>query len=504
MRERSSLILSETYPTRLEAFDLLVSAASARGGDPQALRQVAGRLDEVSARLADTKVSVVYAAFADLVRIAALLVDWRRSVLEAEPDADRFKRSAAARLALWRTENETRQETTELAVSMMGLSESLSIAEVGPLCLSLAKLPLPIGLYGDITQRPSSASRPREDLGREQPPELAVAFLSFTVDGEPADQIQFLSPYEMHDLEIEVKVSRWPEDIAELHLSPVSIEVTGAYEFPSFQLARPVGDPPFRIRQRGRAIIKAAQALRAQPFEFRYAAEFWPKETEQPVSIVGHRTLLIESVDFRRSPLTGYENMDRRLLDIRNNLRRLPAMSQADLESAMALAVLLAGLAARTAQDGLFSQPITEAEFQVQIRDELRRRPEIAAGLEEHPHAGGGVTDLSFRRVRLELKVEPARRLELTDCMQFVEQTASYAVGSAKPLALLCVLDASTKSQAKFAAEDGVGILRAKSGLPVVTILIQGGGIEPSKLSRRRATMQRAARRGLRRSTSKQ
>jgi hypothetical protein len=488
MRQRSALILSDTYAGRLEAFDLLAAAGGARGGDAQALRQVAGTLDGASARFADAKVGVAFAAFADLVRITALFVDWRYGVLEAQSDAQRFKRGALERLALWRSEYETRRETADLAVAMQGVGEGLSIAEVGPLCQRLARLPLPIGVYGDVKKLPAVGpfAQRQQDREREPPPELSVAFVSFTVDGEPADQVHFLTPHEMHDLEIEVRVSRWPEGMAELRLSPVSIEVAGTYEFPDFRFARPGGDPPFVMRQRGRATIKAAQALRAQPFEFRYAAEFWPKESEQPVSVVGHRTLRIESVDFRRSPLTGYPAIDHRILEIRNNLRRLPAMPQSDLESAMTLAVALAGLAARAVQDDLFSQAISEAEFQRHVRDELRRRPNIGTELEEHPHAGGGETDLSLRGMRLELKVERARRLELADCQPFVEQAAAYAVGSAKRLGLLCVLDASPKDQAPFSAEDGIGVLHAKSGLPTVTVLIQGGLSSPSTLSRRR------------------
>lgn len=491
MRERGALILSDTYAGRLEAFNLLAAAASARGGDAQALRRSAGTLDGMSARFADAKIGVAFAAFADLVRIASLFVDWRHGVLEAESDSERFKRGALERLALWRLEYESRPETADLAVAVRGVREGTAVAEVGQLCLRLAKLPLPIGVYGDVRKRlvvePFAQGQP--DREREPPPELSVAFLSFTVDGEPADQIHFLTPHEMHDLEIEVRVSRWPEGMAELRLSPVSIEVAGAYEFPDFRLTRPGGDSPFVMRQRGRATIKAAQALRAQPFEFRYAAEFWPKESEQPLSVVGHRTLRIESVDFRRSPLTGYPAMDHRLLEVRNTLRRLPAMPQGDLESAMTLAVALAGLAARAVQDDLFSQPISEAEFQRQVRGELRRRSEIGAELEEHPHVGGGETDLSLRGVRLELKVEPKRRQQLADCQPFVEQAAAYVVGSAKRLGLLCVLDVSPKDQAPFPAEEGVGVLLAKSGLPIVTILIQGGLASPSMMSRRRTAL---------------
>lgn len=488
MRERSAPILSETYADRLKAYDLLISAAGTQGGDPQGLRQVAGKLDGASANFADIKIGVAYAAFADLVRIAAFLVDWRRAVLEAESDPDRFKRSAIERLRLWRSDYQSRAETAYLAAAAQNVDENLAINAVGTFCFGLAGLPLPIGIYNNLQKRriSSTFAHLQTKESNQPPPELNVAFLRFTVDGQSADQIHFLVPYETHDLEIEVKVSRWPAGMAELHLSPVSIEAAGSYEFPKFIFARPSDDPPFELRQRGRAVIKSPQAIRAKPFEFRYAAEFWPKESEQPVSVVGHRTLRIESVDIKRSPLTGYPPMDQRLLEVRNGMRRLPAISQDDIESSMNIALVLAGLAARSTKNNLFPQTMNEVEFQTFIRDELQRQPTIAAELEEHPHAGGGETDLSFRGVRLELKVEQKRRLDLADCQVFVEQTAAYAVGSSKRLGLLCVLDTSPKDQAPFPAEDGIGVLQAKSGLPIITILIQGNLTRPSTLSRRR------------------
>jgi hypothetical protein len=370
----------------LEAFGLLAAAAEPRGGDAQALRQAAGTLDGASARFGDPKVAVAFAAFADLVRISAMLVDWRHGVLEAESDPDRFKRSALARLALWRSEHEVRAEASDLAAVATNMDEGVTIAEVGPFCLALARLPLPIGIYGDAETQPAAGplSMCKQDSDRDVLPSLNVAFLSFTVDGESADQIHFLTPYETHDLEIEVRVSRWPDGVAELHLSPATIEAAGSYDFPAFRLVRPAGDPPFVMRQRGRARIIAAQALRAMPFEFRYAPEFWPKESEQPMSVVGHRTLRIESVDLRNSPLTGYPAMDSRLLETRNSLRRTPAMPQHDLQSAMTLAVVLAGLAARAVQDDLFPVSPSEAEFQKHVRDDVSR-PEYAVELATDP-----------------------------------------------------------------------------------------------------------------------
>jgi hypothetical protein len=487
VRSQSVLILSETYERRLAAAETLTAAAGARGGDAAALRAAASDLDGVAARASDRPVAATFSAFADLVRVAAMLVDWRRAVLDAEPEPDRFKRSALERLALWRSEQADRPEAQPLAAAVARVDDSLGLAEVGPLCERLAGLPLPLSVYGD---RPTPTAY-RERFGwaaadrPPSPPELNVAFLSFTVDGAPADQLSSLTPHETHDLEIEVRVSRWPEEAAELRLTPVSIEAASAYDLSPFAFAKPPGEPPYVLRQRGRATIRAAQALRAQPFEFQYAAEFWPLGSEQPVSVVGHRTLRIESIDVVRSPITGFTGVDRRLLDLRNALRAVSPMPQSDLEAATTLATPLAGVAARAVADGLFPDLIDEPGFQIWVRDELRRRPEIGEQLEEHPHAGGGITDLSLRRIRLELKVVQDRPVTLTDCQPFVEQAAAYAVGSGKRLAVLCVLDVAPKTAAPFPAEDGLGVLVASFGVQVLTILIQGRLARPSDLSRR-------------------
>jgi hypothetical protein len=487
VRENSTLIHSEVFAGRLDAREALIAASGNQDGDAQELRRAGSDLDHTSARFVDSRIGLIFAAYADLVRVAAFLVEWRRSILEAEVDSNRFKRSALERLTIWRSEHATRSENNELACITATVTDQISIAEVGPFCVRIAQTPLPLGLFGDV-KRGVVLERPFDERHVEDkaPPELNVAFLSFTVDGEPADQLQFVTPSEMHDLEIEVRVSRWPLNAMELRLSPVSIEVAGAYDFPEFKFERPSGAaPPFVLRKRGRAIIHSAQALRALPFEFRYAAEFSPKAVEQPVSVVGHRTLRIESVDFQHSSLTGYPAVDRRLLELRNELRRMPAIPRQDMDSAMLLLVPLGALAARAVQDDLFPATISETEFQRIVRDELRRSPAIGGELEEHPHAAGGETDLSLRGLRLELKVEPARRLVLSDCQQFVEQAAAYAVGSGKRLGMLCVLDVSPKNRAALPAEEGVGLLHSESGVPIVTILVQGGLARPSDLSRR-------------------
>lgn len=65
--------------------------------------------------------------------------------------------------------------------------------------------------------------------GRDTSTELSVAFVKFQLDGQPAANIHHLVPRELHDMEIEVRVSRWPEGATHLVLTPISAEPKSTY-----------------------------------------------------------------------------------------------------------------------------------------------------------------------------------------------------------------------------------------------------------------------------------
>jgi hypothetical protein len=159
----------------------------------------------------------------------------------------------------------------------------------------------------------------------------------------------------------------------------------------------------------------------------------------------------IESVDLKVNSLTGYPGVHPKIIEIRDVLRSRFNVPPADLGSALKLAAALGTYMGRVLQDDEITGVLMEKEFQALMRPELRRRPEIGPALSEHPRAAGGITDLSLHGVPLELKVEPAKRLTLADCNQFVGQTTSYAHGSGKRVGVLCVLDCSPKTHAPAA-----------------------------------------------------
>lgn len=482
---RHGVILSEAFSARIQAIEALRAATEARVNNAQPIRNAADDLDAASISCDYSVAASSYGALAGLLRITAMLVEWRGAILEAALDADRFLRSAKAQYKLWLEEYQAAEIQQGLLESSAVIESLAELEQVGNVCHSIASIPLPIPFFA-AEVRPSWLPKCDQQEEKEPPVELKVAFLQFKINGEPAKQVHFLTPQMAHDLEIEVRVSRWPDNATTLDLRPVTVEKPDTYDFPNFQFVRPSGDGPFVMRQRGRAILKFPHSIQASPFEFKYAAEFSPRASEQPVAVVGHRTLRIEGIDLQRSPITGYQAMDRKLIELRDILRENRLIAETDLKPSLVLMAALGSLACRALHGDLYPGIRDEPQFQQDIREELRKIPEIASELEEHPHASGGITDLSFRGVRIELKVEQQKLLALDDCNRFLGQTASYVIATGKRIGILCVLDCSPKSVA-LPAEENWGILKhnTRDGeVSVVTLIIQGNLPTPSSLSR--------------------
>ncbi|WP_066269888.1 hypothetical protein [Hydrogenophaga palleronii] len=478
---RQNLVQPDVFSSRLNAVEALLRFPAVTGTND--LNALAGELDSTSASLANPTTAVAYAAFAGLVRIAATLVQWHGAVLTALPDADRFLRSAKARHQLWLKEYEAQVAAARLVQASRTLPDVSSPDDAVKFLNGVGATPLPLGM---LVQDLSFARIHGPNLDERPTPEplaLTVAFLKFQVDSVDVQHIHQLTPGEVHDLELEVRVSRWPEEHSELQLTPVSVEPASTYDFPSFNFSRPDGEPPYILHQRARAILKASQGLHARPFEFKYAAEFLPPKSEQPVAIVGHRTLLIDGTDPSRS-ICGYPAMDSRLIEFRETLRKAPGMAQSELLDLLKVLAALFNLAGSAVQDALFPEKRSEAQFQLDVRAALRRSPSIGIELDEHANAAGGITDLSFRGIPIELKVESSALFALEDGRRFAFQVASYAVAKGKKTAVLCVLDCSGKNGPPRDPAQLVGILSLENGVQVCVLVIQGNLQKPSALSR--------------------
>jgi hypothetical protein len=476
-------IHDQVFPVRSRAIRVLRGA----GADATAFQALANEAQELGNRFGRAPAAKWWHAFGAALEIVRLLIEWEKASLDAGIDADRFLRAARLRLKQLREAEPDDPFIKQVIDALAAIEADVDLAAIRSLRSKLAAIPLPVAIYTDpLPQVPDWAAE-REQSQKEKAPDLTVAFVEFRIDGVAAERIQALRPRENHDLDIAVRASRWPEAATALVLRPLSIEPPTSFDLPTFRFERPSGDSPYFFQQRGRMILHAPQNLRARPFEFIYTAEFEPTSTERPVSIAGQRTLRLDGAAADQQLVTGYPGLDRKLLSLRESLRLEPLVPERDLDDLLTVLIPLANLMGQAAQDNLFPTAISEAEFQNSVREWLRRTPRIGAELEEQPHVAGGRADLSFRGIRIELKSEPAKRLLPDDCRYYAGQPASYAVGTNRRVAILCVLDCSPKTSVAFPVEDGLFVYPLDTGtspIYIATLFIQGNLPKPSSHSR--------------------
>lgn len=480
-----SAILEQVFPVRSNA--VLALRAPASTSDAETFEALAAEASQVARTYGRAPAAKRWEAFSCALEIVRRLVEWEHASITAAIDADRFLRAARLRLKQFREQAAPDQFVDQIVQALSAIEGEIAFSGILPLRQSIAAIPMPVAVFADpVPQRPDWAYE-RQQPSKEKLPDLTVAFIEFKINGVMAERIQSLRPREKHDLDIAVRVSRWPDGATALVLSPLSLDPTSTFDLPTFRFTRQPGDPPHFFQQRGRMILHSSQSLKARLSEFHYAAEFEPVSIEKPVSIAGQRTLRLDGSGSDRQPITGYRDIDTKLIWLRDQLRLEPLIPEEDLEQLLIVLVPLANLMGQAVQDKKFPAAISEAEFQKEVREWLRQKPEIGSVLEEQAFSTGGRTDLSFRGVRIELKSEPARRLLPDDCKRYMSQAASYAIGTNRRVAVLCVLDCSPKKDGPFPMEDGLFVFPVDTGtspVHIACILIQGNLPKPSDLSR--------------------
>jgi hypothetical protein len=472
-------ILEAVFPSRIRA----VRALLARPGS-EAAKDLADAASDVRASLArvhDEAAQADWQGLAEALDIAAKLRSWHQAVRAGEADADRFLKAARLQLSEWLTADAGYSQ--QLKSKLAGIDGEFGASDVIAMLESLARVPFPVGIF---TEEEPRSPRWQPD-GTQAKAELAIAFLEFRINGQEAAAIHRLAANTLHDLELTLRVSRWPEEAERLVLKPVSVEPEDLWELPEFNFTRPSGGAPFTLEAHGRLAIRIPMALGARPLEFLYAAEFAPVGAEQPVAVAGQRSLRLDSSDASNHLVTGYPSLDEKLVELRDALRAEPRVPERETGIALRLAKPLANLVGQAVQDNIFSKSIDEATLERRVIEHLRRHPEIGVELEVQAHSGGGRTDLSLQQIRIELKVKNESRVTKEDLNRFALQAAAYAVSSDKTIAILCVLDGSEKTGPPIPMAEAVQVIPVQPGdrpIYVIAFLLQGNLARPSALSR--------------------
>lgn len=490
--DRSRADFHSIFRCRVEATRSLLAVHDAAPGAPlngfaERLAATATDLKAAATTLGPGLAGSRYESFGVLTGALGQLIRWGDAIREADPHAERFRR-AARQLAkdVLRKESEGEQPLAVAAVKIRDLDEPEDVSVAAGTLLAVS-LPLPIFVE----------HRPTEVVGlnsTESELSLVVAFLAFTLDGHPLGTPTTVEPGVLHDLEVELRLSAWPDGASELVLDVLTVEDESVYQVPRFTFSQPGGAGPYHLRAKGRLRLNVPQTLRSRPLEFAYRAQFLPMKPEMRVLVEGQRHLVLRSFDPEQHAITGYRVVDRRLVEIMGELRHQVGIPDREMDDFILAFSALGRLAGESLQDNLFPGIRSESDFQSEIRTRLRMHPRIGSQLEEHPRAAGGITDLSFCSIRIELKVECGQVVTEEVARRFIGQTAQYVAGSDRRLGILCILDCTPKQAAPGSAGNDIFLVAVPPpqgrGLPLLvgTIIVRGNLSLPSQLSRGRGT----------------
>jgi len=459
-------LLSAIDGTPTAAEDLLATAA-----DLRALAERGFTLETTTRE---------YALFGGFLECAARLASWTASVRSCEQDADRFLRGAKVNLrdtiSAYPLEPNESWEACKVLIE-----QTADVDDATGVYHALLSIPLPIAYALEPKTRYGGTSREK----KSDPEKVVIAFTAFSVNGAPFSKDQLVNLNIGYDLEVELGLSSWPEGETELRLEPLSVEPADSYELPTFSFAKPPSKEPVSLKATQRMVLKRANSFLARPLEFTYRAKF---TSLREITTEGQRHLSVRCFDPQKDPVSGYEQVDHKLVKVRDAARRLVGINDNDLNNLLILMGAVGNIAGQSMQDNIFKGAWTEDDFQVEMRQLLRSYPTIGSEIEEHPHVSGGVTDLSFRHTRLELKFIDHHYVTRDDLLLHLPQTVQYIAGSDRRFGVLCILDASPKQGAPGSVGDDVSYEASLGpsgrGLQIIvgTIIVRGNLSRPSTL----------------------
>lgn len=480
-------IFHQAFSSRVELSQALSDSLKPPKDNLESLKAAHSKLKSTLLEVGEGDVEDQYRAYLTATDIFISLAEWKHAIRNAETDARRFVEAAKMKASEIDTSSGFAAEG-RLRSFLSSVEDLKGVEGLNELHQNLVTWNLPLLLFANRPdQHGLRAPLSEHAQGEAEKPETTVAFLKFDINGEPAKQWNYLSPGTSYDLTIEVRVSNWPENANRLTLTPVTLDDRERDWLPTFFFEKPKGDGPFKLKDTGRAVLEIANSFGARPYEFLYAAEFDDLSSSKDIAVIGHRRLLLEGTDINSNPHTGFGTVDRHLLTIRDRLRGFPGILPQEIANAMIILGGLGKIAKVASTNASFEAGTSEKVFQERVSELLQNQSEIGEDLASHSETAGGITDLTFRGIPIELKVENSKVIFPNECTKFFNQTAAYAIGNGKRIGILCVLEASRKKSPVGVIEDDIEVFlhdTGKSSTLIVVVIVRGGFPKPSSYSR--------------------
>ncbi|TWU58983.1 hypothetical protein Poly51_17640 [Rubripirellula tenax] len=340
--------------------------------------------------------------------------------------------------------------TASLTHAKSRLQASIDIDEDDLVELLLA-LPLPT-VYS-ATKNPqsfeSTSGESKSAAPATTPLLRVIAFLDKAAVASP----QIIKPQVMYSVVFRVRGRAWPDNAVRLRIDLLTT-VPGS----EFAVSEFLADPPevtegqaLNAELQGQLKFNSSQSSLMEDLVFRVRAAFVTIDGElRETSVIGHDELRLRVVDAAMNPLmTGNRSLDQHISELVTRLVTEHPSVQDELSNLLVVLQGLTRLLAAYAQEAIYKgrQDVRESEFQTQVLRDLRMQPEMGQEVHEATDQAGGETDIKFRDVTVELKVEKKNGDRNHLKKKYTKQPVQYAGVEAKQTSVLLVLDLTEKVQ---------------------------------------------------------
>lgn len=315
------------------------------------------------------------------------------------------------------------------------------------LCAFLLMIPLPT-LYWhtreleipcqDLAEKPDIASTPMLRV---------IVFL----DHDPIASPQLLTASILYPLVFKVRGLIWPVGGERLRLDLLTTCPQNEFSVSEFALEKPpcIENGEYEGILEGQIKFNTGQSTLLDDLVFTVRGAFETSDGDiMETSVIGHNELRLRIVDENRHPLmTGNRRLDRHIVELVTKLVSDFPRVRNELTNLLEMLEALARLLATYAQEAIYKgrNDVSESEFLSNVLRDLRNV--LGQDVQEHPSQAGGVVDIRYRGVIVELKVEKENGDRERISKKYSGQTVQYTGIEARQVSVVLVLDLTSKDK---------------------------------------------------------
>lgn len=316
--------------------------------------------------------------------------------------------------------------------------------EVNELHRFLSSIPLPT-LYWHSKELDFPYRNANKELENSPNPLLRIiVFLGCAPVASP----QLLKPNVLYPLVLRIRGFVWLKEAKRLRLDFITTCPKSEYSISDFVLELPcVENNEYQSELTGQISFNSGQSSWLDDLVFKISAAFeMPDDSFQQIPVIGHNELRLKVVN--EYPIkTGTQPLDQHVTELVEKLCKEHPKVLDELPDLLPMLEALNRLRATYAQEAIWKgqNNVPESDFQQTVTRDLRLI--LGQDVQEHPSQAGGNTDIRYRGVIVELKVEKKNGNRDHIAKKYTEQTVQYAGVEGRQISILLVLDLTEKDK---------------------------------------------------------